>query len=178
MMAAIAFMVPMGTSFAITARVGQAIGRGEPRAAALSGWVGILLGTLFMVATAIVFMTIPHHLARVFIDDRPVVALATGFLVMAGVFQVSDGIQVLAIGALRGLKDTMRPMITNLISYWLIGIPAGYLLAFEAGLEGIGLWWGLVIGLSVAAVMHTLRFHRLVRGEGVEASNIGERNQT
>lgn len=171
MLAAIAFMVPMGTSFAITARVGQALGRSEPRQAALAGWVGIVMGTLFMCTTAILFMSFPHLLARVFTQDPPVVELATGFLVMAGIFQVSDGIQVLAIGALRGMKDTMRPMVTNLISYWLIGIPSGYLLAFEAGLEGIGLWWGLVIGLSIAAVMHTLRFRKLIRrSEGSPAA--------
>ena len=124
-----------------------------------------------MCTTAILFMSFPHLLARVFTQDPPVVELATGFLVMAGIFQVSDGIQVLAIGALRGMKDTMRPMVTNLISYWLIGIPSGYLLAFEAGLEGIGLWWGLVIGLSIAAVMHTLRFRKLIRrSEGSPAA--------
>ena len=163
MLAALAFMVPMGTSFAITARVGQAIGRGDRRGAALSGWVGIGLGTLFMCLTAVIFMSIPGSLATIFTQDPPIVELATGFLVMAGLFQISDGIQVLSIGALRGMKDTARPMITNLISYWLIGLPAGYLLAFEAGLEGIGLWWGLVIGLSIAAVLHTIRFRKLVR---------------
>ncbi len=164
MLAALAFMVPMGTSFAITARVGQGIGRGDHRGAALSGWVGIVIGTAFMCVTAVIFMSIPGTLATVFTQDPPIVELATGFLVMAGLFQVSDGIQVLSIGALRGLKDTARPMVTNLISYWLIGLPAGYLLAFEAGLQGIGLWWGLVIGLSIAAVMHTIRFRGMVAG--------------
>jgi len=177
MLAAIAFMVPMGTSFAITARVGQAIGRGDPRQAALAGWVGIVMGTLFMCTTAVLFMSFPHLLARVFTQDPPVVELATGFLVMAGIFQVSDGIQVLAIGALRGMKDTMRPMITNLVSYWLIGIPAGYLLAFEGGLQGVGLWWGLVIGLSIAAIMHTLRFRKLI-GHSASMPGITAPDQT
>ena len=163
MLAALAFMVPMGIGFAITARVGQGIGRRDPRGAALSGWVGIVIGTLFMCVTAAIFMLTPDTLATVFTDDPPVVELATGFLVMTGLFQISDGVQVLSIGALRGLKDTVRPMVTNLISYWLIGIPTGYILAFEFGMEGIGLWWGLVIGLSIAAVMHTLRFRGLVR---------------
>ena len=166
MLAAFAFMVPMGTSFAITTRVGQSMGRGEPRAAALAGWVGIGIGTLFMFLTASIFTLIPEKLATVFTDDPPVVAYATGLLALAGAFQISDGIQVLAIGALRGMKDTARPMIINLVSYWLIGIPSGWLLAFEAGLGGQGLWWGLVIGLSVAAALHTLRFRKLVgRGE-------------
>ena len=165
MLAALAFMVPMGTSFAITTRVGQSIGRGDPGGAALAGWVGIGLGTFFMCITATIFALIPGELATIFTDDPPVVAYATGLLVLAAVFQISDGIQVLAIGALRGMKDTTRPMITNLISYWLVGIPSGWFLAFKVGLEGKGLWWGLVIGLSVAAVLHSLRFRKLVAEE-------------
>ncbi|MGE3801281.1 MAG: MATE family efflux transporter [Candidatus Kapaibacterium sp.] len=163
MLAAIAFMVPMGVSFAITTRVGQNLGRKDPRAAGLAGWVGIGIGTLFMCVTATIFTLIPDRLATIFTADPPVVAYATSLLALAGAFQISDGIQVLAIGALRGMKDTARPMVTNLISYWLIGIPCGWLLAFKAGLGGQGLWWGLVIGLSVAAALHTLRFRKLVR---------------
>ncbi|MCE2504831.1 MAG: MATE family efflux transporter [Chlorobi bacterium] len=165
MLVALAFMVPLGTSVAITTRVGQGIGRGDPRGAALAGWVGIGLGTLFMCTTASIFVLIPEKLATIFTDDPPVVAYATGLLVLAGAFQISDSVQVLAIGALRGMKDTARPMITNLISYWLIGLPSGWFLAFEAGLEGQGLWWGIVIGLSVAATLHTLRFRKLVSNE-------------
>ncbi|MCB0712948.1 MAG: MATE family efflux transporter [Ignavibacteriae bacterium] len=163
MLAAIAFMVPMGVSFAITTRVGQNLGRQDPRAAGLAGWVGIGIGTLFMCVTATIFTLIPDQLATIFTDDPPVVAYATSLLALAGAFQISDGIQVLAIGALRGMKDTARPMVINLISYWLIGIPSGWLLAFKAGLGGQGLWWGLVIGLSVAATLHTLRFRKLMR---------------
>lgn len=204
-LAALAFMVPLGTSFAITARVGQAIGRGDRRGAALAGWVGIGMGTLFMCTTATVFFAIPETLASIIPHESGLVtyakelamlagtfpvadgvrnvalglivpfklgghltggsdvaSYAAGLLVLAGAFQISDGIQVLSIGALRGMKDTTRPMITNLISYWLIGLPCGWLLAFEFDLEGRGLWWGLVIGLSIAAALHTLRFRKLV----------------
>ena len=163
MLAALAFMIPMGTSFAVTTRVGQAIGRKEPRRAKLAGWVGIGIGTLFMCLTATVFILFPRELATILTQDPEVVAYSAGLMIMAGMFQISDGIQVLSLGALRGLKDTTRPMITNLIAYWLIGLPCGWLLAFEAGLEGRGLWWGLVIGLSIAAVLHVLRFRKLVR---------------
>lgn len=161
-LAALAFMVPMGTSFAITTRVGQAIGRGDREGAALAGWVGMGIGALFMCTTATIFFVFPDLLARTFTDEPDVVAYATGLLVLAGAFQISDGIQVLAIGSLRGMKDTTRPMITNLIAYWLIGLPCGWLLAFKGGLEGRGLWWGLVIGLSIAATLHTLRFRKLI----------------
>lgn len=168
MLAALAFMVPMGTAFAITTRVGQAIGRKKPREAKLAGWVGISIGTLFMCLTATVFMVFPEKLATILTQDPDVVAYSAGLLMLAGVFQISDGIQVLSIGALRGLKDTTRPMIINLIAYWLIGLPCGWLLAFEVGLEGRGLWWGLVIGLSVAAVLHSFRFQKLVRDFSAE----------
>ena len=163
MIAALTFMVPMGMSFAITARVGQAIGRGSRHAAALSGCVGIGIGLLFMCATCAIFVLFPGQLARVFTDEPTIVAMATPFLIIAGVFQISDGLQVLAVGALRGLKETKRPMITNLISYWIIGIPVGYLLAFYGGLGGEGLWWGLVLGLTIAGILHAQRFYSLMR---------------
>lgn len=162
-LAALAFMVPMGVSFAVTTRVGQAVGRKQPRQAALAGWVGIAVGALCMCCTATVFTLFPGELATIFTEDPEVVAYSAGLLVLAGVFQISDGIQVVSIGALRGLKDTTRPMVTNLIAYWLIGLPCGWFLAFEAGLEGRGLWWGLVIGLSVAAILHAFRFRKLVQ---------------
>jgi len=161
-LAALAFMIPMGISFAVTARVGQATGRNDPHGARLAGWVGIGLGTMVMCVTATLFISFPGKLARIFTEEHVVVEYARSLLMIAGAFQISDGIQVLAIGALRGLKDTTRPMITNLIAYWAIGLPCGWLLAFKVGLEARGLWWGLVIGLSVAAIMHTLRFRKLV----------------
>lgn len=161
-LAALTFMIPMGISFAVTARVGQAIGRNDPQGARLAGWVGIGLGTMVMCVSATVFMSIPGTLARIVTDEPNVVAYARDLLMIAGAFQISDGIQVVAIGALRGLKDTTRPMVINLIAYWIIGLPSGCLLAFVFDFGGPGLWWGLVIGLSMAALLHTLRFRRLV----------------
>ena len=158
MIAALTFMVPLGTSFAITARVGQAIGRGSRREAALAGYVGIGIGLLFMMITATIYISIPSSLAQIFTNDPEIIEIAIPFLVIAGIFQLSDGLQVLSVGALRGLKETKRPMITNLISYWVLGIPLGYLLAFKLGYGGVGLWWGLVIGLTVAGVLHAHRF--------------------
>ena len=162
MLAALTFMVPMGLAVAISTRVGQAVGRRRPRAAALSGWVGIGIGTLFMCTTALTFILIPDRLATIFTQKEEIVSYATALLMIVGIFQISDGVQVLAMGALRGLKDTARPMVVNLVAYWFIAIPTGYLLAFEAGMGGPGLLWGLVVGLTVAAVMHTVRFGRLV----------------
>jgi len=159
--AALTFMVPLGISTAATTRVGHAIGRGEPRAAALTGWIAIGLGALFMTCTALTFITIPGAIIGIYSDDPGVLAYATGLLMIAGAFQLADGIQVVAIGALRGLKDTARPLMVNLLAYWVIGLPVAYLLAFHLGLGGHGLWWGLSAGLAVAAVLHSLRFRRL-----------------
>ncbi len=96
-------------------------------------------------------------------DDPIVLDYAAGLLMIAGAFQISDGLQVGALGALRGLKDTARPLLINLVAYWCVGMPAGWLLGFHLGHGGQGLWWGLTIGLSVAAVLHTLRFRKLVK---------------
>jgi MATE family multidrug resistance protein len=160
--AAVTFMVPLGVSIATSTRVGQAIGRREPHAAALAGWTGIAMAGIFMCCTAVVFVLMPRQIIGLYTDAVDVVAYASTLLMIAGAFQFSDGIQVAAIGALRGLKDTTRPMIVNLIAYWIVGLPVGYLLAFRFGYGGSGLWWGLTLGLTVAALLHSLRFRRMV----------------
>lgn len=160
--AAFTFMVPLGVSIAIATRVGHAIGRGDPDAAELSGWTGIAIAGCFMCCTAITFQLLPEQIIGIYTDAPDVLAYATSLLMIAGVFQFSDGIQVAAMGALRGLKDTTRPMIVNLVAYWIIGLPVGWLLAFNAGYGGPGLWWGLTLGLTVAAALHSLRFRRMI----------------
>jgi MATE family multidrug resistance protein len=169
-LAAVAFMIPMGASFAVTTRVGQSIGRGDTHKAGLAGWVGICMGSAVMLLTASVFIIFPDQLATTFTDDPPVVAYATQLLLVAGIFQISDGVQIMAQGALRGMKDTTVPMITNFVSYWVVGIPMGALLAFHFELGGRGLWWGFVIGLTLAAVLHSVRFAWLVRQSDVRES--------
>jgi MATE family multidrug resistance protein len=168
--AAFTFMVPLGLSIATATRVGQAIGRRDPQAASLSGWVGIGMAGFFMCCTGLTFILIPESIIRIYTDAPDVIGYASSLLVIAGAFQFSDGIQVAATGALRGLKDTARPMIVNLIAYWIIGLPVGYLLAFRFGYGGPGLWWGLTIGLSVAALLHSLRFRRMVGRQEPERS--------
>jgi MATE family multidrug resistance protein len=159
--AAFTFMVPLGISTAATTRVGQAMGRGEPRAAALAGWTAIGLGVAFMSCTALAFISFPGAIISIYSDDPQVLVYAAGLLTIAGAFQIVDGMQVVAIGALRGLKDTARPLLVNLFAYWVIGLPIGYTLAFVFGHGGHGLWWGLSAGLAVAALLHSLRFRRL-----------------
>jgi multidrug resistance protein, MATE family len=161
--ASLIFMVPLGISTATATRVGQAVGRKDPEGAALSGWVGIGLATAVMIFSATLLLAIPEAIVSIYTAEAAVISYAVPLLMIAGAFQIFDGIQVAALGALRGLKDTALPMLVNLLAYWLVGVPTGYLLAFTADVGGPGLWWGLTSGLAVAAVLHTLRFRMIVR---------------
>lgn len=165
--ASMTFMIPLGISFATTVRVGQLSGRGDLSGARLAGYVGICLGGIFMGIMAIVFWTMPRLLISLYLDvqnpaNANVVTLAQSLLSVAAMFQMFDGIQIIAAGALRGLKDTRVPMLVGILAYWCIGLTSGYLLGLQLGFGGIGLWWGLAIGLSAAATVLTWRFHYLI----------------
>ena len=165
--AAYAFMIPLGLSVAVSVRVGQAIGREDLQGARRAGYVGIGLGASFMMITAFCFWTFPRFFISLFLDvespvNREVVLQAISLLSVAAVFQVFDGIQVTAAGALRGLKDTRVPMFVALISYWVVGLSGGYLFGFQLDMGGVGLWWGLVLGLTTAASLLWWRFYRKI----------------
>jgi MATE family multidrug resistance protein len=151
--ASVTYMVPLGISSAAAVRVGQALGRRDPPGAATSGWTALGLGTLFMSGAAIVFWSAPGLIVRGFTDDPAVRTVGAGLLYVAGVFQLFDGLQVVAIGALRGAGDTRTPMIWNLVGYWLLGLPVGYHLCFAARLGALGLWIGLSLGLIVVGTV-------------------------
>jgi multidrug resistance protein, MATE family len=166
--ASFTFMIPLALGVATTARVGHAVGRGDPLGARAAGAVGIGISLLFMSLTALVFALAPRTIVGFYLDlgdpgNAPVIGHAVSFLMLAAVFQLFDGLQVSALGALRGLKDTRAPMLITLVSYWFVGLGAGVWLAFGRGHEGVGLWWGLVLGLAVASVALTLRFLALLR---------------
>lgn len=162
--ASVAFMLPLGVALATTVRVGHAVGRSDAagvRAAALAGF-GVTL--LTQSASAALMLLVPQRIAALYTSDAAVIALAAQLLVLAGLFQFSDGIQVAANGALRGLKDTRIPMFVTMFAYWGVGMPVGWWLAFPHGLGARGMWMGLIAGLSVAAALLSWRFHRLSRG--------------
>ena len=150
-------------SLATTVRVGQALGRGDARGARLSGWTGIQLALAISVVSAAVLVTFPGPIARIYTADDAVIAIAVQLLIMAAIFQLSDGLQVSAAGALRGIKDTRGPMIVTVVAYWLVGLPFGYWLCFHRDFGPTGLWIGIIGGLTVAGVLLTARFHRLTR---------------
>jgi MATE family multidrug resistance protein len=166
---AVAFMLPLGISQAATVRVGLAAGRGDARGAALAARASLLLGVLCTLATAAVLLAMPQTLIGVFLDsaepDTPaVLAAGVSFLAVAALFQLVDGGQVIAMGCLRGLKDTRVPMLIAAVGYWLVGVPLSVLLGFPLGLEGVGIWLGLAAGLAAAALMLFARLqHQLAR---------------
>jgi MATE family multidrug resistance protein len=152
------FMVPYAISLATAVRVGHAIGRirtghAPPQAASAAGWSGILAGAAFMLFAAIVFLTLPSALGRIFTPDRGVIAAAVPLLLVAAGFQFFDGIQITVTGALRGAGNTLAPFFTHLLCYWVIGMPLGILLGFRAHLGAAGLWLGLLIALVGAAIV-------------------------
>lgn len=163
--AAVTFMVHLGLSNAVTIRAGHAHGRGDKgllRTVALAG-IGLSLGFALLAIT--VMLALPGPLIGLFLDERqqdvaPILIFGTSLLAVAALFQLFDAAQVMALGLLRAVQDTRAPMWIAAVSYWLIGIPASYGLAFGLGLGGIGLWLGLVIGLMVAAAALMIRFWR------------------
>ncbi|MEN9232417.1 MAG: MATE family efflux transporter [Thermostichus sp. DG02_5_bins_236] len=166
--AAVAFAVVRGISYGATVQVGQQWGAANRPGTRAAGWVALALGSVFMLGVAAVFWFFPERIVALFLDigdeaNQPVVEYACRLLGVAAVFQWVDGGQVIAAGALRGLKDTRIPFLIGVLAYWGVGLPTGYWLGFGLGMGGFGLWWGLAIGLTVAAVILTVRFARLTR---------------
>lgn len=159
--AGIAFMIPLGISIALTIRVAEKVGRNQTsnlHATYLSGWS---LTLVFSILTGMSFLLFGGQMAQQFIDDAPlVIAYATSFLMVAGVFQIVDGQQVASIGMLRGLHDTTTPAVIGFFSYWIIGIPFGYWLAFHTNVGAVGIWWGLALGLTIASILLGVRLWR------------------
>ncbi|MGB7316542.1 MAG: MATE family efflux transporter, partial [Planktotalea sp.] len=162
-LASATFMIHLGLSNAATVRAGNALGRRDVEHLARGAKVVTAMSLIVALVTIAAFVLFPDQLISLFLDrDEPNKAaiMATGavLLLMAGVFQLVDASQVMALGLLRGLRDTKAPMIYAAFSYWIIGVPCSYLLGFPLGFGGAGIWGGLAIGLGFAAILMTLRF--------------------
>ena len=162
-LAGLAFMVPLGIASAAAVRVGHAVGRRDGPGAEHAGWAAILMGTTAMATTALLFVLLPRLLIGVFSRDPDVIRTGTSLLGVGAVFAIFDGVQVIATGALRGLGETRRPMIWNLVGHWGIGLPIGWTLAFVAGWGVLGIWIGLSTGLIVVAIALTRAWARAAR---------------
>ncbi len=158
--AAFTYMVPLGISSAAAVRVGNCLGRGDLRAARHAGWTSIVLGTSFMACAGVVFLSVPRAIARIFTPDEAVVHAGATLLLIAAAFQLFDGLQTVATGALRGAGDTRTPMIANALAYWALGLPIGYILGFKLGWGAPGLWIGLCLGLIVVGLTLLMAWYR------------------
>lgn len=160
-MASITYMIALGISAATMIRVGNQLGKKDyqtMRDAALTSYV---MAIAFMSMTGIVFIIARNFLPTLYIDDTEVIKQASMLLIVAGLFQLSDGIQVIGLGALRGMSDVKVPTILTLIAYWGMGLPLGYILGFKLDQGAMGVWYGLLAGLSLAAVLLFIRFNTL-----------------
>ena len=146
-LASLTFMIPLGLSAGTAVQVGNALGAGDPQLARRAGWTGIVTGAGVMTLTAIAFTVIPQRLLHAYTADPTIVAIGVPLLWCAAAFQLFDGVQVMATGALRGSGDTRTPLVANLIAHWGIGLPLGWLLCFHWSWGVVGLWIGLSTGL-------------------------------
>lgn len=155
---ALLFMVPLGLSMGITIRVGNAVGRKNEDDITRAGFLGIGLVLFTQLFSASITLLFADEIVNLYTDDSAVAAIAASLLFYAAIFQLSDGIQVAAAGALRGIKDMTFIMNSNLFSFWLLGFVASWYLCFSMGMGASGLWIGIIVGLSAAAVLNLTRF--------------------
>jgi MATE family multidrug resistance protein len=165
--ASFTYMVPLGIGSAAAVRVGQALGRRDPHAASRAGWTALTLGASFMVCSALAFWLVPQYIVRIYSPDPAVIHAASGLLFVAAFFQLFDGLQAVATGALRGAGDTRTPMVCSALIYWLLGLPLGYLLCFRVGWGAAGVWTGLCVALILIGCALLLLWRREERSFAV-----------
>lgn len=156
--ASVTYMIATGISAGGSIAVGDALGRKNKPDLVKAGRAALVLGAVFMAACALLFATFNEFIVWMYTDDAIVTGMATKLLLIAALFQLSDGVQCVGLGVLRGLADTKIPTAVTIIAYWIIGIPAGLWMARALDLSLYGIWFGLSVGLTFAAVLLTRRF--------------------
>lgn len=159
--ASVTYMMASGIAAAATIRVGNQKGLGNFRAMQVAGNSSFMMGVLFMILSGLLMIAGKNFIPSLYLDDPLVIELASTLLIIAALFQISDGVQVVGLGALRGLEDVRIPGLISLVAYWVIGLPVGYILCFKLGFGVHGVWTGLLVGLSVAAILLFWRFKML-----------------
>lgn len=162
-LATISYMTTSGLASAATIRVSNELGKRNFEKLKDVAYTLILIALVFMTFWALLFIMGRNILPTIYIDKADVIAIASPLIVIAGFFQLSDGAQVVCTGALRGLQDVKIPSVFIFIAYWIIGLPLGYYLGFKAGYGSIGIWYGLLIGLTLTAIAMFVRFRLLLR---------------
>ena len=158
-LASISFMVVLGLSTAGSIRVGNAVGEQNVKQIRSAGFTTIIIAICFMAMSGVAFIAFRNLLPMLYIDDETVISIASSLLIIAALFQLSDGVQAVGIGILRGLTDVKIPTAITFIAYWVVGLPTGYFLGFNLGYDVQGVWIGLLAGLTTSAVLLTLRFN-------------------
>jgi MATE family multidrug resistance protein len=158
--AAVTFMVPLGIASAAAVSVGHALGRGDQAAARRAGFISLGLALTFMSAAGITFLAIPKPLLGIYTREQNTIAAGATLLAIGAAFQLFDGAQVVLTGALRGAGDTRTPMLVNLVGYWMLGLPIGYVLCFPLRFGVTGLWWGLTLSLVLVSMTLLIKWSR------------------
>lgn len=162
-MASMTFMISVGIGIASSIRVAYEWGRGDVEMVRYSGFTAMKVGGVYSVICALLILLLRHWIPSLYVKDVDVIELAAMLFIVVGIFQIADGIQAIAIGSLRGLSDTAWPSAIAFISYWILGLPGGYYLAFHLGMGPTGIWVGLLIGLTCASLLLPWRFHYLTK---------------
>ncbi len=158
--ASVSYMVPLGVSAAAAVSVGHAVGAGDAARARRAGWLALALGTGFMLIAAVAFLVAPRPLISLYTRDPRVLAVGPSLLWIAAAFQIFDGIQTVCTGALRGLGETRVPMFANLVGYWVLGLPLGFILCFVFKWGIYGMWIGLTLALIIISITLLLRWRK------------------
>lgn len=161
--ASLTYMVPLGIASAAAVSVGRAIGADDHHEAARAGWTAIGIGAAYEIGSALCFVLFPRQIAKIYTHDPAVIEYAVTLLAIAAVFQLFDGLQTIATGALRGMGNTVTPMLWNLVGYWVIGLPLGCWLCFGLKWGAVGLWDGLCLSLILIGCGLLVVWHRANR---------------
>ena len=162
-LASLTFMIPLGCGMALTVRIGQSVGANQIMNAKKQGQLGIQLCTAITIVSALFLWLFGKQLAELYTDDTAVITIAAQLLTLAAIFQIVDGLQIGAMGSLRGFKDTKIPMLLAIFSYWGVGMGTAVWLGIYQNMGPEGLWWGLVTGLACAAITLNYRFYLVTR---------------
>ncbi|KAA5539376.1 MATE family efflux transporter [Adhaeribacter rhizoryzae] len=159
--ASLTYMMAGGIATAATIRVGNLFGRGQVTEMQKAGYSSLLMAVVFMTSAGLILILLNNFIPHLYVKDPEVIKLAGGLLIIAALFQISDGVQVVGLGALRGLEDVKIPSMISLLAYWVVALPIGYVFGFVLNGGASGIWTGLLFGLTVAAILLFFRFRKL-----------------
>lgn len=162
-LASITFMVALGLSIASTIRIGNYLGKKDMNGIKNAGYSALVIVAVIMGTFGLMFIFLKNYLPTLYIEDAEVIEIAASLIIIAALFQVVDGLQVVGIGILRGLTDLKAPMLIAFIAYWLVGLPVAYLLGFVLDFGVVGVWVSFIVGLSLAAIFFIRRFQKFLK---------------